>query len=75
MSARDNAAARDEDQMTPDQGKMQGGTNSGPTAASASDTDGAFGDAEGRHGRGGVPGGDPVDSKSPVFDRVGPKEN
>ena len=75
MSARDNAAARDEDQMTPDQGKMQGGTHKGPTAASAADTEGAFGDATGRHGRGGVPGGDPVDAETPVFDRVGPKDS
>ncbi len=68
MSTRDNAAARDEDQTTHEQGKMQGGTNKGPTAAATSDTQGAFGDARGEIA------GDPVDTETPVFDRIGPKD-
>lgn len=68
MSTRDNAAARDEDQTTPDQGKMQGGTNKGPTAAATADTEGAFGDAQ----RNDVV--DPAERDLPVFDRVGPKD-
>jgi len=69
MTTRDNAAASDEDQMTPDQGKMSGGTNKGPTAAATADTQGAFGDAEQEVI------GDPVEAETPVFDRVGPKDS
>jgi len=69
MTTRDNAAASDEDQMTPNQGKMAGGTNKGPTAAATADTQGAFGDAEREVA------GDPVETETPVFDRVGPKDS
>jgi len=55
--------------MTPDQGKMSGGTNKGPTAAATADTQGAFGDAEQEVI------GDPVEAETPVFDRVGPKDS
>jgi len=65
LTTRDNAAASDEDQMTPDQGKMAGGTNKGPTA----DTQGAFGDAEQEVT------GHPVEAETPVFDSVGPKDS
>ena len=65
MSARDNAAASGEDQMTPDQGKMGPGTAKGSTAASASDTPGAFGDAKREVA------GNPVDSQQPAFASVG----
>jgi len=68
MTTRDNAAASDEDQMTPDLGKMAGGTNKGPTAAATADTQGAFGDAEQEVI------GDPVEAETPVFDQVGPKD-
>ena len=48
MPTRDSEAARDEDQTGQGGGGMGPRGGHGPTAASASDTEGAFGDAQGR---------------------------
>ena len=43
---KDNQAARDEEQVTPQREDMSPKGGKGPTRASAADTPGAFGDAE-----------------------------
>jgi hypothetical protein len=43
---KDNQAARDEEQITPQREDMSPKGGKGPTQASAADTPGAFGDAE-----------------------------
>lgn len=68
----DNQVARDEDQVATERGDMSPKGGKGPTAASASDTPGAFGDA--RHKKGGDSASEDTLSEGPmVFDRTGPQ--
>ncbi len=76
---RDNDAARDEDQDSAEGGGMSPMGGKGPSAASAADTEGAFGDAEAADGQGhnrhrdtsSSSTGDSLSEGLMVFDNVG----
>lgn len=66
-------AARDEDQVSTQGSGMSPKGSKGPTAASAADVEGAFGDAERQKG-GDSASEDTLNEGPMVFDRVGPKD-
>ncbi len=68
---KDEEAALQEDQVTPDRSGMGARGGKGPTPTATSPKPGAFGDALGRKGKGGV---HDMDDQTPVFDEVGPKD-